>query len=406
MLARRRFDVRVRSGRVRISRAWPESACGVESACAEDEGSADDSGVQSRCCRWNRPRQLIQSPQKRGVCEVIRVRRVLWLAKAEIDAASPSRRSGALRLADPVPVGGCAAAAGGAARSRGQRMRARRQSPHSARGARPVSSCSTSSGNARDRLAQHLEDRRRAGQRVVENTIQQVLDRPRELAELARADHASAALEGVERAAHGDERLALHGILIPCREVALDLGQLFVSFLDEEFHELRIGVLRRRSADGRRPRARDVGGHGRARQVAPGSPTSMIVPPTVRDLHRLRKRGGLQRRHRWHRGCLCLLERLHAGLRVVEHVPGIAAPGLQRLHVVLDTDNRIGEPVHEARRQRACRPAASHASTASVTPSMTSTARVLPSISSPAFMPRISSCQLSRPAASSVPPTF
>ena len=38
--------------------------------------------------------------------------------------------------------------------------------------------------------------------------------------------------------------------------------------------------------------------------------------------------------------------------------------------------------------------------------SMISTARVLPSISSPALMPRISSGQLSKPAASSVPLTF
>ncbi len=41
-----------------------------------------------------------------------------------------------------------------------------------------------------------------------------------------------------------------------------------------------------------------------------------------------------------------------------------------------------------------------------VMPSMTSTARGLPSSSSPAFMPRIRSCQLSRPAASRVPPTL
>ena len=69
------------------------------------------------------------------------------------------------------------------------------------------------------------------------------------------------------------------------------------------------------------------------------------------DLHGLRVGARLERRHRRHRGRRLLLERLHTGLGVVEHVPGIGAPGLQRLHVVLDAHDRIGETVDEARRQ-------------------------------------------------------
>jgi hypothetical protein len=32
--------------------------------------------------------------------------------------------------------------------------------------------------------------------------------------------------------------------------MALDLGKLFVRFLDEEFHELGVGVFRQRAHDG------------------------------------------------------------------------------------------------------------------------------------------------------------
>src|ERR1700736_6025301 len=46
-----------------------------------------------------------------------------------------------------------------------------------------------------------------------------------------------------------------------------------------------------------------------------------------------------------------MLERLYAVLCIVEHVPGIAAACLQRLHVVLNTDNGVGETVHESMRQ-------------------------------------------------------
>ena len=44
------------------------------------------------------------------------------------------------------------------------------------------------------------------------------------------------------------------------------------------------------------------------------------------------------------------VQRLQAGLRVVEHVPGIRAAGLQRLHVVLETDHRVRQPVEVVRR--------------------------------------------------------
>jgi hypothetical protein len=102
-------------------------------------------------------------------------------------------------------------------------------------------------GQSADRLAQHVKNRRRSGQRVVEQPIQQIFDGPGKLAEITRADHASTALQGVERAADRHQRIALERILVPGREEFLDLRELFVRFFDEELHELRIGVLGQRS---------------------------------------------------------------------------------------------------------------------------------------------------------------
>ncbi len=93
-------------------------------------------------------------------------------------------------------------------------------------------------------FAQHFENRRRAQQRVVENTVQKVFDRPGKLAEIARSNHAPAALQRVEGAAHCDERLAIEGVLIPRGETALDLCKLFVRFFDEKFDQLGVRTLR------------------------------------------------------------------------------------------------------------------------------------------------------------------
>ena len=59
---------------------------------------------------------------------------------------------------------------------------------------------------------------------------------------------------------------------------------------------------------------------------------------------------GSERRHRGHHSLRHLRQRLQAGLRVVEHVPGIRAASLQRLHVVLEADHRVRQPVEVVRR--------------------------------------------------------
>ena len=59
---------------------------------------------------------------------------------------------------------------------------------------------------------------------------------------------------------------------------------------------------------------------------------------------------GSERRHRGHHALGHLRQRLQTGLRVVEHVPGIRAAGLQRLHVVLEADHRVRQAVEVVRR--------------------------------------------------------
>ena len=144
--------------------------------------------------------------------------------------------------------------------SRRARARARRcrRCPSAARV--PFSSCSISSGSAATASRSTVTIGWRAGERVVEQPVQQILDGPGELAELARADHAAAALQRVERAAQRDEHVLLERVLFPGRELPRDLRELLARFLDEELHELRIrssrAAARRRARRQRRRAAR------------------------------------------------------------------------------------------------------------------------------------------------------
>ena len=167
----------------------------------------------------------------------------------------------------------------------------------------------------RDRLAQRREHAARALERAIDDAVQQVLDRPGEVADAAGADDAATAFQRMECAAYAGQRLAIRGILGPEREQAADGRDLLARLLDEEREQLRV--------DGRvAARWRRVAAQARAAALA-------------------RRRAS--RRARGHRAHA--VERDEAALGVVEHVPGVAAAGLQRLHVVLDADDRIRQPV-------------------------------------------------------------
>ncbi|MEX0583715.1 MAG: hypothetical protein WD185_08605, partial [Sneathiella sp.] len=57
-----------------------------------------------------------------------------------------------------------------------------------------------------DGVAQRREHGRRSFQRAVDDAVQQILDGPGEIADPPRADHAAAALQRVEGAAHAGQR--------------------------------------------------------------------------------------------------------------------------------------------------------------------------------------------------------
>ncbi len=134
--------------------------------------------------------------------------------------------------------------------------------------------------------------------------------------------------------------------MIPDGETVLNPGELLLSFLDEQLQQLGVGRLGRRSfraARGRQRRCR--GAHRRQVRSRPGRRRQ------ARNLHGARIGAGFERRDRGDGRGRLLLERLHTRLGVVEHVPGVRASRLHRLHVVLEADDRVRETVHEARRQ-------------------------------------------------------
>ena len=146
----------------------------------------------------------------------------------------------------------------------------------------------------------------------------------------------------MERTAHRDERLALERVLLPDMEVLRDFLQLLARLLDKELEQFRIGRLRerntRRLAQNRQLLVRAGRQMRRSREIL----------GRAAEVHGLGKCG---RRYRWdgrHGRRRLGLERLQGALRVIEHVPRIAAAGLQGLHVVLETHDRISQPIKRA----------------------------------------------------------
>ena len=156
----------------------------------------------------------------------------------------------------------------------------------------------------------------RALEGAVDHAVQQVLDRPGEIADAARADDAPGTLQRVEGTAHASQRFAVRRVLRPQRVQAADGRDLLARLLDEQRQQLRI--------DGRA----SPGGVARLRGLRRRSRGAAAAA---------RRAAGAAARMR--------IERDQAALGVVQHVPGIAAPGLQRLHVVLDADDGVREAV-------------------------------------------------------------
>jgi hypothetical protein len=181
----------------------------------------------------------------------------------------------------------------------------------------------------------------RARQSLVDDPIQQILDRPAKLCDRAGAHHAATAFQGVETAPHQGEGFQIHGILVPLREAVLDRSDFFLGFLDEELDELRVHRfgLGQRDQGIRRHISRRAAFHGNRRDRIELDGLGGVVAGDG-DIRDPRRR--------------FVLERLDAHLGVVEHVPGIVAAALQSLHVILDADDRVGHPFQADGVRRGC----------------------------------------------------
>ncbi|MCY1273694.1 hypothetical protein D9M68_335980 [compost metagenome] len=108
-------------------------------------------------------------------------------------------------------------------------------------------------GQQVDHVLDHLIHRLVGFDAAVQNTVQQVLDRPGQLADDQRTDHAATALEGVEGAAHFAQRVAVVAVGAPARQVFGQGFQHFTGFFDEDFLQF---VVHRFFVSGRRQQAR------------------------------------------------------------------------------------------------------------------------------------------------------
>ncbi len=233
--------------------------------------------------------------------------------------------------------------------SAGERMRARRESRHVGAPTMAGFEIRDQRGQYVHGLAQGLKHRQGALLRAIEDAVQQIFDGPGELAERARIDHAAAALERVERAPHGRQRFGFQRIVIPDRELLANLGHLLGRLIDEQPDQLRIGR-------GLRQHSVDVGGglehRGfRDRELQAAHVRGIAGRARRRDEQGAGVGAGSERGHRRQHTLGCVRERIQADARIVEHVPGIAAPGLQCLDVVLEADDGIGQTIEIVRRE-------------------------------------------------------
>ena len=101
----------------------------------------------------------------------------------------------------------------------------------------------------RDHVHHHLLHGLAGLDTAFEHTVEEVLDRPGQLADHQRMHHAPTALESMESATNLDQRILVLGIGLPLRQVLGDGFQHLAGFLDEDFEQLivhRFFVGRRR----------------------------------------------------------------------------------------------------------------------------------------------------------------
>ena len=125
-----------------------------------------------------------------------------------------------------------------------------------------------------DHIGDHLLHQLVGLDAAIQHAVEHVLDRPGQLADDQRADHAATALEGVEGAPHFGQRFLVVGVGTPLRQVFVDGLEDLTGLLDEHFEQI---LVHRLFVDGRRQQGRrDVLGrrvdglHGRSHHLSHG----------------------------------------------------------------------------------------------------------------------------------------
>ena len=91
-------------------------------------------------------------------------------------------------------------------------------------------------------LPHHRQHRRARRPGAVEHAVEHPFDLPAEFAQRARADQAATALEGVEHAADRTQPLKVLRRFLPVRDHPLQVGALFLEFLQEHLADVRVDV--------------------------------------------------------------------------------------------------------------------------------------------------------------------
>ena len=248
----------------------------------------------------------------------------------------------------------------------GQAVRAVLQLHHAFRQRCPVAERGDGAGHRADRGLEQLDHRWRERPCAFKAAVQQVLHRPGELADVARADHAAAALERVEAAARLGPGVAVVGVLLQLGQVFTQRTEHFVGFAEEDVADFRVDFLARGRTHRLRERMLRVDGrrgHRRRRACGRSGRGRSGRGLEGRDG---RHRGQARRRRRGKVGSADV-ETLHRGREVIDQALGVRRLCLQRLEVVLDAGHGVGETLglrfflaHE-RERRAQRIAAQHA---------------------------------------------
>jgi len=217
-------------------------------------------------------------------------------------------------------------------------------------------------GDIPHRFVDHRGDGWVGVERLIEDAIQQVLNSPRQFTEQQPASHTAAALEGMEHATDGDERIVVLGIIPPSRETFVQRLQDFLGLIDEDIQDLLVELITKNrnlkidAAPLLGERHTQVIRRAGCRWRLLGARVAGRLRCRSRRCLRARRRIGARRRHRRFSGFI--RGRCRAGLATtrdakafqalrsnVEDCIGAAAPVANTFQVVFNTCNGIGEVV-------------------------------------------------------------